>query len=383
MNIEKTPMPNRYSIENEVDRIRVIITPFKNYRLFRVMVYLLLLLFIIIFISMLIPLIFVLITPFGTILGDLFAVIITTFLLPVAIIALIIFAFNKTKYIMEVTQRGIIIINQYGLVKKETEYVSENIKYLRLSQNSSWGAISFDYGTSTIDICPSLSGEDANQILFAIGEKYPFYKQEIEAGKLFMRERKISRIQALGVSLLLLCILGGFGTLVAMETDIQKTSTPSLVLIWAITIAISISAYQNSQKRSWVSTLIMQCGLTTLLLAYSIHTIKTYTSGWIWAVPILGAFMLAWIMPILNPRMAKAIHDGQKRFGEKQKTIGTIVFSSILVVGWMIPREAYLFKAGKISIGILLILMAISGAQLLAYQIWNQRKIEKHEGNAS
>ncbi|MBN1438446.1 MAG: hypothetical protein JW929_03470 [Anaerolineales bacterium] len=377
MDAEKKPPAQRYHLENGPDLLRVTISPFANHPIFKAFVYLLLLLFILIFFSMILPMAFLLFIPIGGIFNNVFLAVALMLSLPAAVFACMVFVFAKHRIIVEVSRREITVINQYGLLSKESHYEAGGIKNIRASNNRSRGVISFDYGTATRDICPSLTEEDGKSILFAIAEKFPPYKPEMEAGGSAAVERKYSPLQTLGISLFLVCALGGMGTLVVIDPEIQKTSVPILAFVWTIAAAMGVSVFANFRRRRWFTTLIIQLGLTSFLLAYSLHVLLTNGSGWIWAVPIIGAFLAAWVFPAVNPNAAKRYKDAQERLGKKLSSVGMWLFSGLVFLGFFIPREASAYQAIRIVLGVLMAITAIGGGQKFAYQIWNQRISEK------
>jgi len=396
MTLEIKSPPARYKIENDIDLLRVSITPFNNYRLFKAIVYVFLLLLLITFLLTALPIIFIIIlfTQFGF-LDSLLSILLPTIAslaLPSAVLALVIFTLYKNKIVVEINNQGIIIKNQYGPITGEWKYSSEEINNLRLSRPnkwvtsvdeglshlSTWGAILFDYRSKTIKICPSLSEEDAEQILSAIGEKFPIYKPEIKTGPCIRVGGKKTRIQALGLALLLFCVVGGVGTVAAYDPAVHEFPILGLITVWTLTIAIGVSTYINVLKPHWFAKLILLFSLATLFMAYSLKIIIPVTSGWAWAILCIGAYLFAWMLPIINPQIAKVINDKQVALGKN--TAVRVLFYSGIFLSWLIPHDSDLSRLARMIWGILFAILAIGSGQLFAFQVWNQ-KIKEDQGS--
>ena len=377
MNYEGASPFLKYKTESGYNLLRVIITPFNNYKLFKAFLFIIILVLGIMLATMLFPVLLIIFTPFGKYLIKLLLVIIGSSFIPVGIIALLFLFLRTNKVIIDFTQSGIKISNNYWVIEREAFYFAEKIKNIRISENISWGAISFDYENKTIDICQSLSKEDAKQIIILLGENIPEYKPEIDAGNIFQGKRKLSQIQSLGVALLLIVIIGGFGTLVTITPNTYHIQKLGLIIVWIMAIGIGTSVYINSQKQNWISTLVMQLGITILLFWYSIYITNAYYTSWIWIIIVTILFILAWILPIINMRLAENIYNKQKKLSNKLNKLGIGLFTCIILLGIFIPRESYLYGIDQIAIGIYLSILAIGIGQKLSFQINIQRKNEK------
>lgn len=170
---------------------------------------------------------------------------------------------------------------------------------------------------------------------------------------------KLSIKNAIGWSFLVFLLIGGIGTLFVYYPDFQRKPILSLVVVWAVALIIGISGFINSQRPNGKLSLIVLFSISSLLLNFSIRTLSQYFPGIIWIVLLLVAYFTAWLLPIQNPELAKALRDWQLRIS----IFGTSIFFVILILvslGLSILGNITYQQTHLIFIGLLSATLALS-----------------------
>jgi hypothetical protein len=191
--------------------------------------------------------------------------------------------------------------------------------------------------------------------------------------------------KALGLSLLGFFILGIVGSIFAFLPDIHNPSIIGLVTVWSLSLIISGSNFLNRLKPNLGARFLVLFNLTNLFLAVAIRGLAFFLSGWFWIVVLSVVYILVWVLPFINPQLAKYLNDVQyslkPRLGKNRLCRFIMVFFFIVIgsvcsllyalIGY---RFWYFQSPGMLLVGILGTLLAIGGGQTFAYQIWKERQ---------
>jgi len=188
---------------------------------------------------------------------------------------------------------------------------------------------------------------------------------------------KLSAKGALSRSLFLTVLIGAVGTLFASLPDFDRIPITSLFTVWGLSIAIGVAGFWNALRSHWLAEFIMMFSLTTLFLASAFHTLGAYLPGSLWTVTLVGVYVLAWALPLLNVRLAKLLHDEQMRprtwFGRNQILIFfLIVVSSTAIMGVLGQNSITNIHPVMLFIGVSSFILAVGFGQYFSYQLWKK-----------
>jgi len=177
--------------------------------------------------------------------------------------------------------------------------------------------------------------------------------------------------------------IGSIGSLFAFLPDPHSPSIPGLLMVWAIALSISILGYFSYFKNNWYAACFGAFGISLLALAGAIHALGSVISSWYWSIPLVVAFIAAWLLPIFNPKFAKLIHNEQY---SPQSPLGKGCLFFVLMIGGMSGAGGALVgifslrftgssNIAMFTIGVLFALISIGISQTFAYQMWDRRQI--------
>jgi hypothetical protein len=197
--------------------------------------------------------------------------------------------------------------------------------------------------------------------------------------------------KALAWSLLLCVIVGGVGTLIAFEPDFRGTPVLGLVTVWTLSLAIGVGGFWNARRPSWIAVFVVLFSLTTLFLASAIHALGPYFSGWLWIALLALAYLLAWIQPLLDSRLAKALSDEQlrprTRLGRNIPLLLLVLaVAAVLVIGVFHYRHAGPVRPVMLFIGAVSALLAVGTGQTFSYQVrqkWERENLARQDDRHS
>lgn len=188
------------------------------------------------------------------------------------------------------------------------------------------------------------------------------------------KSQKVSVVAALIRSLILLSIFGGLGTLAAYEPDFQGTPVIGLTIVWFFSLTLAVANFRYVLKPSWFPLFIIMFSMTNLFLAVAVHALSPYLSGWPWIALLIGTYLLAWSLPLLNPRLAKALNDEQLRpktwLGRNQALIVLLIaILSAILIGIFDRGGTVPIHPIMLFIGTTFSILAIGTGQYFAYQV--------------
>lgn len=192
-------------------------------------------------------------------------------------------------------------------------------------------------------------------------------------------------LKALGLSATSFIILSTIGSIFAFLPDFNNPSIIGLITVWSLSLIISAGNFINRLRPSLTARFLILFNVANFLLAIAILGLTDFVSGWLWVLILLSLYILAWILPITNPRTAKDLNDLQyflkPSFIQSRLRRPITIFSVIglgLISILLCSLTSHSLLQGR-SLGMLLIgiigsILAIGGGQNFAYQLWMERQ---------
>jgi hypothetical protein len=155
------------------------------------------------------------------------------------------------------------------------------------------------------------------------------------------------------------------------------------ITVISLSLLIGIAGVWNKLRPSWMAQLIIAIALTGLLLAWAIHCLSFGVTGvnkLMWLVPLVAAYIIAWILPVIDPSLAKVVDNEQfapkTKLGRGCLTVALSIGGAAGAMGAMIGRTLY--KSSGIQpvmliMGIGISIITVGLAQTFAYQIYAMR----------
>jgi hypothetical protein len=179
--------------------------------------------------------------------------------------------------------------------------------------------------------------------------------------------------------------LFGFGMFAAILSLLPEYSPPYLILggILAIIAALS-SVIQRIEGYEGVKLITAQAGLLLFFLI-GVRVLLFYSeNSWIWVLPFLIAYVIAWLLPYLNSSLSQLIFREQVYPKTTPgRTIANLAWLSLPIVGGggafigMYLSRSGQFKSASIFLGPLFMLVAIGWAQAASHQLREERNKRK------
>jgi hypothetical protein len=186
--------------------------------------------------------------------------------------------------------------------------------------------------------------------------------------------------RAVGLGAMAIILFGGIGMLFALLPDFRPPSTLSLVTVLTFSVTIAICIMWNILRPNWWASFIAAFSIASLILAAAIHSLGYVLSNWIWFLPLLGVYLLAWALPAINLRLAKFLHTEQTtpqtRSGQGCMTVALSVLGIAGPLGAIVGLgSSRLYGSGvsMIVVGVIFAAVSIGFAQSFSYQLWAKR----------
>ena len=172
-----------------------------------------------------------------------------------------------------------------------------------------------------------------------------------------------------------------YGAFVAMLTFIPDYH-PIALVIGIILFITGLIAFICIRKTSdWRAVVVVQNIWPLLIFAIGARgLISQLSNGWIWISLLLVCYILAWLIPVLDPKLSALLWREQTapetRLGKG--CIGVFIkFSPTIMAlgpisGIYLSRHGY-YNVCVFIIGILFCPLAIVMGQLISHQIWPKR----------
>jgi len=169
--------------------------------------------------------------------------------------------------------------------------------------------------------------------------------------------------------------LGGFAALVAI---VPSYSPQALAVGIGLTV---VAAVWISISRSWWAAMVFINSWLLLMLGVAIRAwAKVIPQVWIWLVPLLAAYVVAWALPALSPKLSARLLREQlapeTRCGRGCLTLVLVVGPAAGTLGASVGMYGSRFGQGTavtIAIAVLFSAGAVGFAQAVAEQSWLKR----------
>ncbi len=177
------------------------------------------------------------------------------------------------------------------------------------------------------------------------------------------------------------------GSFAAMLTFIPNYHPIALTLGIILAATGLIAAIYAVRARDWRALVVAQNTWPLLIFAIGARSlINQLSNGWIWISLLLACYILAWLIPVLDPKLSALLWREQTK---PETRLGKgcmgffIKFSPTIMAlgpisGIYLSRHGYR-NVGLFIIGILFCPLAIVMGQLISHQIWPKRPWAQQE----
>ena len=179
--------------------------------------------------------------------------------------------------------------------------------------------------------------------------------------------------------------MGGFA---AMLTLFPTGYHPVAFLI-AITLLITglIAGIYVSRTKDWRLVAVLQSTWPSLFFAIGARALISQSSNaWIWLSLLLVCYILAWLIPVIAPKLSTLLWreqtNPQTRLGMVGMSILTRFSAALMALGPCAGMYLSRYGYGNIAlliVGIGMPLLAIVTGQLICHQLWNKRPWAQQE----
>jgi hypothetical protein len=181
---------------------------------------------------------------------------------------------------------------------------------------------------------------------------------------------------ALGWSLLIFFLLGSTGILFSYLPDPHAPSILGLKIAIGLSFVVAASGFYNRLWPNWWMEFLIYFCLVGLLFAGAIRGISL-SLGKFWLIPLLIAYLLTWILPVIYMRFAKIMHQEQinsrTMIGKGCMYTPFGLFGVAMILGATTGFQGFRFSNLYVSmflIGTLFSFAAIGLGQYFSYKMW-------------
>lgn len=179
--------------------------------------------------------------------------------------------------------------------------------------------------------------------------------------------------KAVGISLLMYLPLSGFLVLIPPRAGPAVESVAILLLVTGV-VAANWGRLGNA-RASQVTALFV---LTLLLLMIAIRSWDVILPlSWVWVVPLVASFILAWVLPRLNPSTSTFLfreqHSPRTRLGRMILTLALAIGPAAGVLGASVGLSSSRFGDQDLIFAVmaaLTTLMAVGWSQSIAHDLF-------------
>jgi hypothetical protein len=188
----------------------------------------------------------------------------------------------------------------------------------------------------------------------------------------------LKKMKTFLASLLLLFIIGPIGSIIAFFPNTKDPSVSVLIIVWVLALMIASGRFLNDFRPGPMATFLMLFNFANLFLLSAIRFLGAILSGWVWLVLLLCAYLLAWNLPLISPRLTSFINI---RLSDLKTPLGkNCLIVTICLIGIMgLTNELLVFSSNTLLspsistmrfLGILSTFLAIVCGQSFSYQFW-------------
>jgi hypothetical protein len=180
------------------------------------------------------------------------------------------------------------------------------------------------------------------------------------------------------------------GTLGAMIT-LFPTGYHPVALLVAIILFITglIVAIFADRTSDWRAVVVYSSIFPSLFFALGARALISQLShAWIWISLLLACYLLAWLIPMITPRLSALLWREQTspktRLGVGCMSVFTRFSATIIALGPLTGMYLSRYGYGDVALlifGIGMCLVAIIFGQIFSHQLWNKRPWVQQEGS--
>ena len=172
--------------------------------------------------------------------------------------------------------------------------------------------------------------------------------------------------------------LGGFG---AVLTVIPPYSSSAMKVAIGLTLVGTVGAVWGISKANWWGGIVLLNSWFLLILGFAIRAwALVIPQVWIWLVPLVAAYLLAWALPAISPtlsaRLLREQFAPETRWGRGCLTLFLVVGPAAGTLGASVGMYGSRFGQGNavmLVIAVLSSAVAVGFAQAAAEQVWPRR----------
>jgi len=172
--------------------------------------------------------------------------------------------------------------------------------------------------------------------------------------------------------------LGGFG---AVLTVIPPYSSSAMKVAIGLTLVGTVGAVWGISKANWWGGIVLLNSWFLLILGFAIRAwALVIPQVWIWLVPLVAAYLLAWALPAISPKLSARLLREQfapeTRWGRGCLTLFLVVGPAAGTLGASVGMYGSRFGQGNavmLVIAVLSSAVAVGFAQAAAEQVWPRR----------
>ena len=172
--------------------------------------------------------------------------------------------------------------------------------------------------------------------------------------------------------------LGGFG---AVLTVIPPYSSSAMKVAIGLTLVGTVGAVWGISKANWWGGIVLLNSWFLLILGFAIRAwALVIPQVWIWLVPLVAAYLLAWALPAISPKLSARLLREQfapeTRWGRGCLTLFLVVGPAAGTLGASVGMYGSRFGQGNAVMLVIAVpssAVAVGFAQAAAEQVWPRR----------
>ena len=172
--------------------------------------------------------------------------------------------------------------------------------------------------------------------------------------------------------------LGVFGAALAF---VPPYSSNALKVATGLTVAGTVAGVWSVTRPNWWAAIAFVNSWLFLMLGMAMRAwANIIPQVWVWLVPLVAAYVLAWAFPAISPKLSARLLREQfapeTRWGRGCLTLFLVVGPAGGALGASVGMYGSRFGEGSVVMLVLAVLtsaVAVGGAQAFAQQVWPKR----------
>jgi len=172
--------------------------------------------------------------------------------------------------------------------------------------------------------------------------------------------------------------LGGFGAALTVMPPYSSSATKVAI---GLTLVGTVGAVWGISKANWWGGIVLLNSWVLLILGFAIRAWAVIIPQvWVWLVPLVAAYLLAWALPAISPKLSARLLREQfapeTRWGRGCLTLFLVVGPAAGALGASVGIYGSRFGQGNtvmLVIAVLSSAVAVGFAQAAAQQVWPRR----------